>query len=173
MQSSKFLNFYWLVFFFFLSIFNRPLHGFSQVDQDQLAKSVHTAGKSAIKFVNLLSLKVIQLNGAKIYMQLRKLRKFTDVCVAGASLYSVKFRDYIHLTLYELVFNKITFKLGNFTHQKAFFFQRRCRRIFPKVVFIKSWKSRWKDLMTCHQLSATQPLITHMLVPSTHVQLLP
>ena len=71
MQSSKFLNFYWLVFFFFfffLSIFNRPLHGFSQVDQDQLAKSVHTAGKSAIKFVNLLSLKVIQLNGAKIYM---------------------------------------------------------------------------------------------------------
>ena len=36
-------------------------------------------------------------------------------------MYSVKFRDYIHLTLYELVFNKITFKLGNFTHQKAFF----------------------------------------------------
>ena len=69
MQSSKFLNFYWLeFFFFFLSIFNRPLHGFSQVDQDQLVKSVHTAGKSAIKLVNLLSLKVIQLNGAKIYM---------------------------------------------------------------------------------------------------------
>ena len=73
MYSSKFLNFYWLVFFFFsfffcLSIFNRPLYGFSQVDQAQLAKSVHTAGKSAIKLVNLLRLKVIQLNGAKIYM---------------------------------------------------------------------------------------------------------
>ena len=73
MYSSKFLNFYWLVFFFFsfflcLSIFNRPLYGFSQVDQAQLAKSVHTAGKSAIKLVNLLSLKVIQLKGAKIYM---------------------------------------------------------------------------------------------------------
>ena len=68
MQSSKFLNFYWLIFFFCSSIFNRPLHGFSQVDQDQLVKSVHTAGKSDIKLVNLLSLKVIQLKGAKIYM---------------------------------------------------------------------------------------------------------
>ena len=33
-----------------------------------IVKSVHTAGKSAIKLVNLLSLKVIQLKGAKIYM---------------------------------------------------------------------------------------------------------
>ena len=61
-----------LAFFFWggggggLPVFNRLFHaGFSRVDKDQLAKSVYTAGKSATEFVNLLSLKVIQLKGAE------------------------------------------------------------------------------------------------------------
>ena len=49
-----------------LPVFKRLFHaGFSRVDKDQLAKSVYTAGKSATEFVNLLSLKVIQLKGAE------------------------------------------------------------------------------------------------------------
>ena len=72
MQSIK-CNFWTFISLFFwggggggLPVFNRLFHaGFSRVDKDQLAKSVYTAGKSATEFVNLLSLKVIQLKGAE------------------------------------------------------------------------------------------------------------
>ena len=72
MQSIK-CNFWTFINLFFwggggggLPVFNRLFHaGFSRVDKDQLAKSVYTAGKSAIELVNLLSLKVIQFKGAE------------------------------------------------------------------------------------------------------------
>ena len=64
-----------------------------------LGNSVDTSG-NALKLMKLSNLEGIRLKRAK-------LRKFTDFCMVGASLYpqhktSVKFRDFDRLYLWEL-----------------------------------------------------------------------
>ena len=107
----------------------------AMIYMEKFGKSVNTTRKSAIKFVNLPSFRLIRLKRGKIW--LRKFAKIYRPLYDGGQVCVVQI---FCAELYHFP----TFQLDKFTNFEALF--PVVSTDFPKLVHVKSWKSPWKRL---------------------------